>query len=94
MSNALKGEKNPCYRHGGCGTKEFENSRAAQKRALKLNQSPELTETEQDHIRPLSKGGLHHPDNLQILDSKLNDLKKDKWPLSKEENEKYNGLRF
>lgn len=28
-----------------------------------------------DHIKPLSKGGLHHPDNLQILPSDLN-LKK------------------
>ncbi len=28
-----------------------------------------------DHIHPLSKGGLHHPDNLQILPSDLN-LKK------------------
>lgn len=28
-----------------------------------------------DHIYPLSKGGLHHPDNLQILPSDLN-LKK------------------
>ncbi len=25
-----------------------------------------------DHIRPLSKGGLHHQDNLQILDSIAN----------------------
>jgi len=25
-----------------------------------------------DHIRPVSKGGLHHPDNLQILPADLN----------------------
>ena len=25
-----------------------------------------------DHIRPLSKGGLHHPDNLQIVQKKYN----------------------
>jgi len=25
-----------------------------------------------DHIKPLSKGGLHHPDNLQILPADLN----------------------
>jgi len=25
-----------------------------------------------DHIKPLSKGGKHHPENLQILDAKLN----------------------
>ena len=25
-----------------------------------------------DHIQPISKGGLHHPDNLQILPNWLN----------------------
>ena len=32
-----------------------------------------------DHIKPLSKGGLHHPDNLQILTAKENMMKKAKW---------------
>ena len=27
---------------------------------------------EVDHIRPISKGGLHHPDNLQIIPAKEN----------------------
>jgi|DEB0MinimDraft_10_1074344.scaffolds.fasta_scaffold51231_2 hypothetical protein len=31
-----------------------------------------------DHIHPLAKGGLHHPDNLQILPSDLNIKKSDK----------------
>lgn len=32
-----------------------------------------------DHIQPLSKGGLHHPDNLQILTASENRSKKDQW---------------
>ena len=32
-----------------------------------------------DHIQPISKGGLHHEDNLQILEASLNIQKKDKW---------------
>jgi len=30
-----------------------------------------------DHIVALAKGGLHHPDNLQILEAKVNLLKRD-----------------
>ncbi len=32
-----------------------------------------------DHIQPLSKGGLHHEDNLQILTATENRKKHDKW---------------
>lgn len=45
-----------------------------------------------DHIKPLSKGGLHHQDNLQILEASVNLNKGAKWPLTKEEKIKYKGL--
>ena len=32
-----------------------------------------------DHIRPLSRGGLHHPDNLQVLTRSENSRKKDRY---------------
>lgn len=71
---------------------------ANKRRAMKLNQTPDLTAEEQrqieqlywlakdlkavsgedyhvDHIIPLARGGLHHPDNLQVLPADLN-LKK------------------
>ena len=63
----------------------------AKRRAMKLNQTPELTENEKakiemyykisqylgkkwhvDHIHPISKGGLHHPDNLQVVTKEYN----------------------
>ena len=33
-----------------------------------------------DHIKPLSKGGLHHPSNLQVLRGADNIKKGAKWP--------------
>ncbi len=47
-----------------------------------------------DHIQPISKGGLHHPDNLQILTRKLNGEKSNKWPLFYEEKKRYEGFRI
>lgn len=47
-----------------------------------------------DHIQPLSKGGLHHPNNLQILTAKINDQKFNKWPLTEMEKIKYRGIRL
>ena len=32
-----------------------------------------------DHIKPLIKGGLHHPDNLQVLRGTDNQRKGSKW---------------
>lgn len=74
---------------------EKNNARAAKRRALVKNQTPNLTEEqvkeiwtiyeecskisietgiqhEVDHIVPICKGGMHHPDNLQILTMKEN----------------------
>ena len=34
---------------------------------------------EVDHIKPISKGGLHHQDNLQYLTIKENRKKSNKW---------------
>lgn len=49
---------------------------------------------EVDHYHPLSKGGLHHPNNLQILRADLNREKSAKWPLTPEEQIKYKGWRL
>jgi 5-methylcytosine-specific restriction endonuclease McrA len=63
--------------------KRIRNEIAARRRARQRNQTPVLSEDDKkkiqkfylncpkgyevDHIVPLAKGGLHHPDNLQIL---------------------------
>jgi len=47
-----------------------------------------------DHIKPISKGGSGHENNLQIISSKLNLEKNNKWPLTQKEKEKYNGLKL
>jgi len=47
-----------------------------------------------DHIQPISKGGMHHPDNLQVLRSGLNQKKFNKYPLTPEEEIEYRGIRI
>jgi len=47
-----------------------------------------------DHIKPVSKCGSDHPDNLQILKKSLNAEKYNKWPLTKEEGIRYKGYRL
>jgi hypothetical protein len=88
------------------------NALVMKRKAMKFNQTPQLTEIEQnrisfiyrvcstmanyhvDHIQPLSKGGLHHPNNLQILHKNLNLEKSDKYPLTEEEEIKYKGYKL
>ena len=45
-----------------------------------------------DHIQPITKGGLHHPDNLQILPNWLNQEKSNKWPLTENQQILYEGF--
>jgi 5-methylcytosine-specific restriction endonuclease McrA len=68
--------------------RRIRNEIASRRRARLLNQTPKLTKEEKqklqefylvcpkgyevDHIQPIAKGGLHHPDNLQILTMKEN----------------------
>lgn len=106
----LQGENHHNYKHGQSNSKWYRNRASAKRKAMKKNQTPELTEIEKnrilfiyevcgtmadyhvDHIRPISKGGLHHPDNLQILSAELNLQKSDKYPLTDEEQVLYKGV--
>lgn len=57
-----------------------------------LNSNCEIPMWHVDHIRPISKGGLHHEDNLQILTAEINLQKSAKYPLTEEEEIKYKGI--
>lgn len=86
------------------------NARTVRYRARKLNQTPlntnmkiiqfyyivatTLTDYQVDHYQPLNKGGLHHEDNLQLLEKSLNQQKGSKWPLTPEEEIKYKGYKL
>lgn len=109
-SESNKGESNFRYRHGLSGTKEYICNKTQRRNAKKLKQTPvdvnlnliqfyytvssTLLDYEVDHIKPLSKGGLHHEDNLQLLPRCLNLLKSDKRPLTEKEKIKYKGFRL
>ena len=107
---ANKGKNSSRYKHGLSGTRGYICAKAQKRHAMKRNQMPidanleliqfyytvaaTLYEYEVDHIQPLSKGGLHHEDNLQLLEKKLNGSKYNRWPLTDEEKIKYRGLRL
>lgn len=90
-------------------TRAEHNARTVRYRARKLNQTPPdanmeliqfyytvavtLADYQVDHIQPLNKGGLHHEDNLQLLEKGLNQKKRDRWPLNPEEEVLYKGYR-
>jgi len=38
-----------------------------------------------DHIMPLSRGGIHHQSNLQVITLSANSRKRDKYPFEVEE---------
>ena len=57
-----------------------------------LNKPCEIPMWHVDHIKPISKGGLHHEDNLQILTAAINLQKSDKYPLTDEEQVLYKGV--
>lgn len=59
-----------------------------------LNDELETPAWHVDHIQPISKGGFHHEDNLQILTATINLEKHNKYPLTEEEEIKYKGLRI
>ena len=59
-----------------------------------LNKPCEIPMWHVDHIKPISKGGLHHEDNLQILTAAINLQKNAKHPLTEEEEIKYKGIRI
>lgn len=100
----------PSYKHGKAGTREYKNAKSAERRIMKLNQTPSNVNIEEickiykicedmnerakyvvlpksphngawfhvDHEIPLSKGGFHHQDNLQVMwwTDNLNERKK------------------
>lgn len=106
----MAGKDNPNYKHGRHGTRGYNNARNAIRRYRKLNQTPinanllliqfyytvsgTMKDYEVDHIKPLSKGGSHYENNLQLLPKYLNRSKSNKWPLIDEEKIKYKGIRL
>ena len=116
ISEAAKlriGENASNYKHGLARTRGYKNQKAAEREALKKNQTLDIADPIKiqlvynfcdklnkvgflkyhvDHIKPLSKGGLHREDNIQILLKTLNGEKHNKWPLTEEEKIRYKGI--
>lgn len=104
------GKNSLSYKHGLYGTKAYNNAACAKRYAKKLQAMPDCTnkelidfyykvsatmaDYEVDHWQPLSKDGLHHEDNLQILLISLNKEKSNKWPLTEEEKIRYTGFKL
>jgi hypothetical protein len=109
-SESNKGKNNFRYKHGLSGTKGYICYKAQKRYAMKLKQtsadanldliqfyytvSETMKDYEVDHWKPLSKGGLHHEDNLQLLEKGLNREKLAKWPLTEEEKIRYKGFKL
>lgn len=109
-SETNKGKNSPRYKHGLTITKGYICNKAQRRNAKKLKQTPvdanidliqfyyTVSETmedyEVDHWKPLSRGGLHHEDNLQLLEKGLNREKLAKWPLTEEEKIRYKGFKL
>ena len=97
-----KGKNSPNYKHGLSYTKGYKRTLSAKREICKLNQTPDNANLQKIQLYytilnksceiPMSKSGLHHEDNLQILTAEINLQKKAKWPLTKAEEIKYKGI--
>ena len=61
-------------------------------RACRIISQSGNEEYQVDHWHPLTKGGEHGQDNMQILLKTLNGEKHNKWPLTEEERIRYKGI--
>ena len=81
LSEAKKGENNPMYRkHCDDETKDNNKIKEIYQEAKRLNIEAGYCKYHVDHIIPLSRGGKHHQDNLQIILAEENLKKYNKLP--------------